>query len=100
MLHKFVQTVVIAAVESQFAVVFLDELYGLPHLVCRETGFLVSKIQFADHPPCHGIAMQDGCFAFKSKAFEGMSDGMSQIQSLAYSLFEGVLSHDAFLYLY
>ena len=100
MLHQFVQLVVLFAVEGETAIILFDELDGLAHLVLRESGLYIRKVEFADQPPCHCIAVQHRTPFGKGEAFEGVSHGVPQVQGFADAMFQRVLFYDVFLYLH
>ena len=51
--------------------------------------------ELANHSPSDGIAVQDGLLAFQSQAFEGVTNGMTEVQSLSDALFSWVFLYNS-----
>ena len=98
-MHQLNQLVVVIAGDIQRTVVLLDEGHGLAHLLGRESRFDDTEVKFWNQTECHGITMKDW-LALQSPALEGMTEGMSQIQSLADALLMRIHLYDALLHLH
>ena len=95
--HQFVEAVVLFAVEGESAVVFFDEADGLLHFVPGEAGFQVRQVELADESPSHCVAVQHGTVFCQGKTFEGMPDGVPQVEGFADAVFVGVLLYECSL---
>ena len=98
--HELIQLVVLLAVEGEDTLVLLYELQRLVELVVRESQTLGAEIKLAYQTPCNSVSVQDGAVFFKGQALQGVTGGMSQVQSLADTLLGGVFLYDTFLYGY
>lgn len=100
MQHQLVEAVVVLAGEGEGTVVLLDELDDLAHAVLRKTCLKVREVELANQAPRHGIAVKHRTVFGQSQAFEGVADGVAQVERLADAVFLGVLLHDVLLDLY
>jgi len=85
MMHQLDELIIVITGNIQCSVVFLDEGYGLAHFVCWESSLCHTEVKLRDKTECYGIAMQDR-LALQSPALESMTEGMTQVQSLADAL--------------
>ena len=97
--HQFEKSRVVVAGDGERAVVFLDETHALTHDRGRKTCLDATEVEFGNQAPCHGITMQDGVTG-EGKTFEGMTDGVSEIECLADTFLQRVFLHDSFFYGY
>ena len=81
--HQFVQLVILFAVESEYAVVFFDEAYGLEHGIVGKSEPLAAQIQFADKSPGHGVSVEHRMLALQRQAFYGMPGRVTEIEGLS-----------------
>ena len=99
MMHQLDELIIVITGNIQCSVVFLDEGYGLAHFVCWESCLCYTEVKLRDKTECYGIAMQDR-LALQRPALESMTEGMTQVQSLADALLMRIQLYDALLYLH
>lgn len=85
MMHQFDELIIVIAGNIQCTIEFLDEVYGLAHLLSRESGFGNTQIEFWNQAECHSVTMQDR-LALQSPALKRMTESMPQVQRLADAL--------------
>lgn len=72
-----------------------DEAADLFHFGQRQAQEAVGQVGFANHADGHGFAVQQGGVGFEGQAFDGMADGMPEVEGFADAFFPGVFFHDA-----
>lgn len=97
MAHQFYQFVVVIAGDRKRAIVLLDEVHRLSHLLRWESRLHHTQIEFRNQTERHSIAVQNR-LAFQCPAFKGMTESMSQVERLADAVLMRILLYDALLY--
>ena len=69
---------IVIAGNIQCTIEFLDEVYGLAHLLSREAGFGNTQIEFWNQTECHSVTMQDR-LALQCPTLECMTESMADV---------------------
>ena len=99
MMHQLDEFIIVIAGNIQCTIEFLDEVYGLAHLLSRESVFGNTQIEFWNQTECHSVTMQDR-LALQCPALKRMTESMTQVQRLADALLVRILLYNALLYLH
>ena len=97
MVHECDELIVIIASDTEYSVIFADELYRLSQLFCWEPCFDSTQIELCYQAECYSVAMKYRS-ALQGPALESVAEGVPEIQSLAESFLRWVFEHDALLH--
>ena len=60
----------------------------------REAGKLHGEVEFGDEAEGDGFAVEEGSAFAEGEAFDGMADGMPEVEGSPFALFRGIPVHD------
>ena len=97
--HQLYQLRIVIASDRQCAIVVLDELHRLSHLLGRETGLHGTEVELTHQSERHCVAMQDRV-ALQCPTLKGVTEGMSEVECLADAMLVRVFLYDTLPHLH